>query len=923
MKPILYDSSETKFINEGLGRLSDAISCTVTEERNGAYELEMEYPVDGIHFFDISPSRIISAVPADGKARQPFDIYKISKPINGRVTINARHISYRLSNIITKPGSASSCAAALELLRDNAIGSCPFDFWTDKDTIEKYSCDVPASIRSRLGGSDNSVLETYGGEYEWDGFTVKLHNHRGSDNGVRIAYGKNLTDVKQEESIESTVTGIYPYWYKAATDTEAEQLIVLDAPVYSSNADKYPYKMLMALDCTQQWQDAPSTSQLREYAESYIKNNNVGVPSVNIDVSFVALWQTEEYKDIAPLERLNLCDTATVEFSKLGVSATAKVIKTEYNVLLDRYDSITLGDAKSTLADTISSTTGKIDKAAEESRTFFERAIEHATALISGGLGGHVVFNLNADGKPNEILIMDTEDKNTAVNVIRENVAGIGFSTTGYNGPFRTAWTIDGHFNADFIDTGTLNANLIRTGLLTDQKGYNYWDLEASEFRLKSYMTTDDTNKAISDAKTEANQYTDNSWESNYTVTSVFNKLTDNGKYKGIFMQDGQLYVNADYILTGILTDGKGYNHWNLADGDFSVKGKSSSDAIVMQDGALSIDASQMTVKGLTVGDNVTMGSNAVISWTSVTGRPDSLSDFTNDTGYVTRIDAKSIATSAISAASISAGQINSGTMSASRISGGTLSGVTIGGVTINGAIIKTDKLLIIGYNNDTNTSAIRLCHDIDHNSNTNKYADILAGGDGVVVAINNGTFRVANGTNSEYRDIIARNVYLLGSTNRKAINSTTDAAQGVKDLLVVNKTTGGKYLAVNVNNGTGYGVDLYSSDQRLKTGIKDTDVNNALDCIDRIEHRQFNWKDSEIHVDNGYVADELQKIIPEAVFEIPQGEDSKYKSIKNISVSGLIPYITKAIQELSTKVDSLENRIAELEGGKNGANNN
>lgn len=835
MKPILYDSSETKFINEGLGRLSDAISCTVTEERNGAYEMEMEYPVDGIHFSDISLSRIISAVPADGKARQPFDIYKISKPINGRVTINARHISYRLSNIITKPGSASSCAAALELLRDNAIGSCPFDFWTDKDTIEKYSCDVPASIRSRLGGSDDSVLETYGGEYEWDGFTVKLHNHRGSDNGVRIAYGKNLTDVKQEESIESTVTGIYPYWYKAATDTEAEQLIVLDAPVYSSNADKYPYKMLMALDCTQQWQDAPSTSQLREYAESYIKNNNVGVPSVNIDVSFVALWQTEEYKDIAPLERLNLCDTATVEFPKLGVSATAKVIKTEYNVLLDRYDSITLGDAKSTLADTISSTTGKIDKAAEESRTFFERAIEHATALIAGGLGGHVVFNLNADGKPNEILIMDTEDKNTAVNVIRENVAGIGFSTTGYNGPFRTAWTIDGHFNADFIDTGTLNANLIRTGLLTDQKGYNYW---------------------------------------------------------------------------------------NLADGDFSVKGKSSSDAIVMQDGTLSIDASQMTVKGLTVGDNVTMGSNAVISWTSVTGRPDSLSDFTNDTGYVTKIDAKSIATSEISAASISAGQINSGTMSASRISGGTLSGVTIGGVTINGAIIKTDKLLIIGYNNDTNTSAIRLCHDINNNSNTNKYADILAGGDGVVVAINNGTFRVANGTNSEYRDIIARNVY-LGSTNRKAINSTTDSAQGVKDLLVVNKTTGGKYLAVNVNNGTGYGVDLYSSDQRLKTGIKDTDVNNALDCIDRIEHRQFNWKDSEIHVDNGYVADELQKIIPEAVFEIPQGEDSKYKSIKNISVSGLIPYITKAIQELSTKVDSLENRIAELEGGKNGANNN
>lgn len=485
MIPILYESTETEFVSEGLGRLSDALSCNVVEERNGSYELEMTYPVTGVHYADIQLKRVISAVPADGKTRQPFVIYKISRPLNGKVTINARHISYMLSGVITAPGSASTCAEALAVLKANALTDCPFTFWTDKDTAASYSCDVPASIRSRLGGVEGSILDCYGGEYEWDNFTVKLHAHRGNDNGVRIAYGKNLTDIKQEESIESTVVGIYPYWKKDASDGEEAQLVTLSGPVYADNADNYPYKLVSVLDCSQEWQSAPTTAQLLSYTQAYIKNNSIGIPSVSIDISFVALWQTEEYKNIAPLERVNLCDTVHVDFEQLGVSATAKVIKTDYDVLAERYNSITIGDARSSLGSTISDIAeDSAVKAARDNTSFFQTAIANATKLIQGGLGGHIVINTNANGEPNEILIMDTADKTTAVNVIRMNVNGIGFSTSGYNGPFTTAWTIDGAFNADFITTGAINANLLTVGTITDQNHANYWNLTTGDFRL-------------------------------------------------------------------------------------------------------------------------------------------------------------------------------------------------------------------------------------------------------------------------------------------------------------------------------------------------------------------------------------------------------------------------------------------------------
>ena len=450
MIPILYSADEINFTSNGLGRLSDCISCIVTEERNGQYVMEMVYPIDGAHFDDLTYSSIIKVLPSDGANEQLFRVYKISRPLNGKVAISAEHISYQLSFIPVSPFTASNCAGALSGLVSHSMETNPFTVWTDKETSATYKQTLPASFRSQLGGVQGSILDVYGGEYEFDNYTVRLHASRGADNGVTLRYGKNITDIKQEENISNTITGIVPYW------TDSEGNTVTGDAQYSENADNFPFMRTVIKDFSQEFEDAPTKAALEQYTRNYIECNDIGIPSVSIDVSFVALWQTEEYKDIANLERVKLCDTVTVEFEKLGISAKAKVIRTEFDVLKEKYNKIEIGEVKTNLVNTLSD----IQQTAKESAStsFMQQAIAHASSLISGGLGGHVVINRNANGEPNEILIMDTDDKDTAVNVIRMNVNGIGFSTTGYDGDYTTAWTIDGHFNADFIKAGTINA---------------------------------------------------------------------------------------------------------------------------------------------------------------------------------------------------------------------------------------------------------------------------------------------------------------------------------------------------------------------------------------------------------------------------------------------------------------------------------
>lgn len=482
-KPILYASQETRFTDNGLGILSDAVSCVVTEERNGAFELEMAYPIDGIHYGQIALRSLILAKPNPTADPQPFRVYRISKPMLGIVTVYAEHISYDLSGIPVSPFEAGSAAQAMAKLQASSAVENPFTFWTDKSTAASMKVAAPASIRSLLGGREGSVLDVYGGEYAFDRYTVRLYEQRGENRGVSIRYGKNLTDLQQEENCANVYTGAYPYW----SGSEG-QLVQLPEKILPADGT-YGFTRILALDLSSDFEEEPTMDQLRARAQSYMKNNRIGVPDVSLAVSFVQLEQTEEYKDLALLEKVNLCDTVNVEFPALRVSAQAKCVKTIYDVLLDRYQSVELGDARTNIADTIASQQKQIERA--PTITAMKQAVDSATGQITGNKGGYVVLHSSTGGKqPDEILIMDTPDIKTAQRVWRWNKAGLGYSQNGYNGPYGLAMTQDGAIVADFITAGTLSANLIKAGVLESQNGESYFDLENGAVSITGNVST-------------------------------------------------------------------------------------------------------------------------------------------------------------------------------------------------------------------------------------------------------------------------------------------------------------------------------------------------------------------------------------------------------------------------------------------------
>lgn len=453
--PKLYDGTAAPQGN-GIGLLRDCIRCTVTEERNGGYELELVYPITGQHYAALALRALIRAKPNPAGSEQDFRIYKISRPIGGQVTVNAQHISYDLSGVPVSPFSAQNAPAALAGLKAHAAAECPFDFWTDLSTTAAFAVSVPSSIRSLLGGVEGSILDVYGGEYEWDNTTVKLHARRGTDRGVTIRYGKNLTDLTQEENCADVYTGVYPYW----AGSDGSGLVQLPEKTLAAQGE-YGFVRILPLDLSEKFEQPPTEEQLRTAAQTYMKQNRIGVPEVSMTVSFAQLGQTEEYEEKALLEQVDLGDTVRVEFPKLGVSASARCVKTVYNVLLDRYDSVELGDARANIADTIASQ-GQTIKALPRSSAM-QSIINSATSMITGNRGGYVVLHSSTGSKePDEILIMNKPDIETARNVWRWNKAGLGYSGNGYNGPYGTAITADGKIVADYIAAGTLNAAMIR-----------------------------------------------------------------------------------------------------------------------------------------------------------------------------------------------------------------------------------------------------------------------------------------------------------------------------------------------------------------------------------------------------------------------------------------------------------------------------
>ena len=544
MLPILFTENTTVFTSNGVGRLSDAVSCIVTEERNGRFDLTLEYPLTGVHFESIGIRSIIGVIPAPGKTLQAFRVNNISRPLNGLVTINAEHISYELSKNVAMPfsvtASASACNTVLQTLKSNAVEACPFTFWTDVNTVASYQQTIPATIRQRLGGVAGSVLDQYGGEFEFDNYTVKLHKKRGAASGITLLYGKNLIDLSQEEEISNTVTGIVPFW----VDSEGGNLVTLpEKAVYGSHAGDYSTALTVEMDFSGEFQEQPSEAQLRTAANNFVSEPDFGVPKVSLDVSFVNLKDTEEYKDVSSLQQAYLCDTITVKFEKLGVNTTAKIVKVEFDVLQERYKSMSVGSIRANLSTQSVETASSISSMAERVRSNFaqmdeniETEIRNATEWLTSS-GGYVIAIKNLDGSWKELLFMDTDDVSTAINVLRINENGIGFSSNGVGGPYAQGWTIDGR-----ILIGGTNAPSLT---VYDNQNNILFQTDATKIIWNAPNTTMDAQGTITTKKTSG------TYRPYVQITAgrlIFGVNTTNYAYLSEY-DDGSLELHSDSSL--------------------------------------------------------------------------------------------------------------------------------------------------------------------------------------------------------------------------------------------------------------------------------------------------------------------------------------------------------------------------------------
>ncbi len=339
MTPILFSANETAFTSNGIGRLVDCISCVVTEERNGIYELELQYPMTGKYFNDLMNMGIIGVIHDDNHDIQPFDIYKISEPIDGVVTVNAHHISYRLNNIIVEPFTADSCAAAIAGVKTHSVNQNDFTFSTDKVVSSQYTLDTLRGARSTLLGEKGSLLDVYGkSDFKFDKFAVSMLQNRGSATGVTVRYAKNMTAITRVRDKSETYSALAPFWTDGTNTVMLPEVIVTPTTVINPIVP-------VALDMSDQFEEEPTEADLRAAAVAWLDNKQPWLGTDNIKVDFVALWQTPEYEDYAEIQRVSLCDTVSIYFPDMGiVSENAKIVKVVYNVLAERYDQVEVGD---------------------------------------------------------------------------------------------------------------------------------------------------------------------------------------------------------------------------------------------------------------------------------------------------------------------------------------------------------------------------------------------------------------------------------------------------------------------------------------------------------------------------------------------------------------------------------------------------
>lgn len=478
MKPILYSPTETAFDTNGIGILSDAISAQVVQELNGQYELTMKYPVTGIHAESIADRCIIMAKPDPVTDPQPFRIYRINPVSKGTITVYARHLAYDTMGIPVAPFSAESATDALITMKDSAAVDCPFSFSTDKSVAATMAPTIPKSMWKTLGGSEGSILDVYGGEYEFDRYNIRLHTRRGANNGVSIRYGKNLKTLEQDRNCANVYTGIYPYW-------SSFDGVLVQLPEKVINATgTYSFVRIATVDFSAHFEEPPTEAQLRARAERYMTDNQIGIPAISLKVEFVPLEQTAQYKDKAPLERVLLGDSVTVIFPDLNVNACDRVTATVFDSLQERYSSVTLGKIKSNFADTVVTQKQEIETKPSMA------TVQYVASKVKDNAGNIADLTVKADEISGRV-----ENAEHEMTEIKQTAGQVSVEATDENGTLVTRINANEWIAEHTDNNGTVTSGFYYdfalgrfvydgAGVFRSRDGNSYITIEGHEFVL-------------------------------------------------------------------------------------------------------------------------------------------------------------------------------------------------------------------------------------------------------------------------------------------------------------------------------------------------------------------------------------------------------------------------------------------------------
>lgn len=446
MKPILFPKNTTDFSTNGIGRL-DCISCDVVEGRNGVYEASIEL-LDTVKYFSAIEYLSIIVVKVSDGTKQPFRVVKIVNNLDGKTTLELEHLSYMLSNIPVNPFTASSASAALQGIKTNSAITNNFNFDTDIQTSGEYRLIEPQSARACLGGESGSVLQKWNGEYKFNGWNVSLLARRGADKNVTFTYGKNVTDFENEVSVEDTYTGVYPYWInennvvvgnivRSATPFAEERIAIED----------------VSGDVEVEQGATPTVAQVTEAGRRALQNKSyVSRPNQNIEISFVNLWETEEYKNIANIERVELCDTVNVKFTKYDLNVRMKVIKTEWDAINERFTKIELGDIKKTIVTQIAEITndiGEINYQTEQMTIRLEKTEEGLETEVTKRREGDEALSTSITETAESII------STAAANVKEYYEGNLNIDYYGYGAPSNTQYPPGDNNGKKYLDRRT------------------------------------------------------------------------------------------------------------------------------------------------------------------------------------------------------------------------------------------------------------------------------------------------------------------------------------------------------------------------------------------------------------------------------------------------------------------------------------